>query len=57
MIFFTFYDFFTTFFIFIANGYGRMIHADGDMYEGQWKDDKAYFFKRDIRGELYNYIV
>jgi len=25
----------------MANGYGRLIHADGDMYEGEWKDDKA----------------
>jgi len=25
----------------MANGKGRMIHADGDVYEGTWKDDKA----------------
>lgn len=25
----------------MANGKGRLIHADGDMYEGEWKDDKA----------------
>ena len=25
----------------MANGYGRVIYADGDMYEGEWKDDKA----------------
>ena len=25
----------------MANGFGRYIHADGDMYEGNWVDDKA----------------
>jgi hypothetical protein len=24
-----------------ANGRGRLIHADGDVYEGEWKDDKS----------------
>ena len=24
----------------MANGHGRLIHADGDVYVGQWKDDK-----------------
>ena len=23
----------------MANGRGRLIHADGDVYEGQWKND------------------
>ena len=22
-------------------GNGKLIHADGDIYEGEWKDDKA----------------
>lgn len=26
----------------MANGYGRLIHADGDAYEGEWKNDKAH---------------
>ena len=26
----------------MANSLGRLIHADGDMYEGEWQDDKAY---------------
>jgi hypothetical protein len=26
----------------MANGKGRLIHADGDVYEGLWKDDKAH---------------
>ena len=26
----------------MANGKGRLIHADGDLYEGDWKDDKAH---------------
>jgi len=26
----------------MANGKGRLIHADGDIYEGEWKDDKAH---------------
>lgn len=26
----------------MANGRGRLIHADGDVYEGEWKDDKAH---------------
>jgi len=26
----------------MANGYGRLIHSDGDMYVGEWKNDKAH---------------
>jgi len=25
----------------MANGKGRLIHADGDVYEGDWVADKA----------------
>ncbi len=25
-----------------ANGVGRLIHADGDIYEGEWLNDKAH---------------
>lgn len=25
----------------MAQGHGRLIHVKGDVYEGQWKDDKA----------------
>lgn len=25
----------------MANGRGRLIHADGDVYEGMWVNDKA----------------
>ena len=25
-----------------ANGAGRLIHADGDVYDGQWLDEKAH---------------
>ena len=25
----------------MANGYGRLIHADGDTYVGQWVNDHA----------------
>jgi len=25
----------------MANGKGRLIHADGDVYEGDWFNDKA----------------
>ena len=25
----------------MANGKGRLIHCDGDMYEGDWVDDTA----------------
>lgn len=25
----------------MADGYGRLIHSDGDMYEGEWKEDQA----------------
>jgi len=28
----------------MANGRGRLIHADGDCYEGDWVDDKATGF-------------
>ena len=24
-----------------ANGQGKLVHADGDTYEGHWLDDKA----------------
>lgn len=26
----------------MANGKGRLIHADGDVYEGEWFNDKAH---------------
>ena len=26
----------------MANGKGRLVHADGDVYEGDWIDDKAH---------------
>ena len=26
----------------MANGTGRLIHADGDVYEGEWLNDKAH---------------
>lgn len=26
----------------MANGRGRLVHSDGDIYEGDWKDDKAH---------------
>lgn len=28
----------------MANGQGRLIHGDGDVYEGTWVDDKAEGF-------------
>lgn len=27
-----------------CSGEGRLIHADGDVYEGMWLDDKAHGF-------------
>ena len=27
-----------------ANGYGRLIHSDGDVYLGYWANDKANGF-------------
>ena len=29
----------------MANGYGRLVHAEGDVYEGEWTEDKANGFK------------
>ena len=26
----------------MAHGYGRIIHQDGDIYEGEWKENKAH---------------
>lgn len=26
----------------MANGKGRLIHHDGDVYEGEWLNDKAH---------------
>ena len=28
----------------MANGQGRLIHAEGDVYEGEWLNDKAHGF-------------
>ena len=28
----------------MANGRGRLIHAEGDVYENEWLDDKASGF-------------
>lgn len=28
----------------MANGKGRLIHADGDCYEGDWQDDRVYIY-------------
>jgi hypothetical protein len=28
----------------MANGRGRLIHADGDVYVGDWLNDKAHGF-------------
>ena len=25
----------------MAHGYGRLIHSDGDIYEGEWVSDRA----------------
>ena len=25
----------------MAEGFGRLVHAEGDIYEGTWKADKA----------------
>ena len=25
----------------MANGHGKLLHADGDVYEGDWVNDKA----------------
>ena len=26
----------------MANGLGRLIHSEGDVYEGEWLNDKAH---------------
>ena len=28
----------------MASGYGRLVHAEGDVYEGTWHEDKANGF-------------
>lgn len=28
----------------MANGKGRLIHSDGDIYIGNWKEDMAHFY-------------
>lgn len=25
----------------MASGYGKLVHEDGDIYEGNWENDKA----------------
>lgn len=32
----------------MANGRGRLIHGDGDVYEGDWLDDRSHGFGRYI---------
>jgi hypothetical protein len=38
-----------------ANGRGRLIHADGDVYVGGWVDDKAegYGIYKHLDGSMY----
>jgi len=38
-----------------AHGQGKFIHVDGDLYEGQWKNDKAngYGVYRHVNGACY----
>ena len=28
----------------MTNGYGRMIYESGDLYEGEWKNNKSHGF-------------
>ena len=28
----------------MANGYGRLVYREGDVYEGKWTEDKANGF-------------
>ena len=39
----------------IAEGKGRLIHSDGDYYEGEWKEDKAegYGKYKHVEGAMY----
>ena len=43
--------------IFKANGVGRLIHADGDFYEGEWYYDSAhgyvYFYLKIYTGKIF----
>lgn len=36
----------------MACGKGRLIHSDGDVYEGEWRNDKAHGHVS-IKGKLY----
>ena len=43
----------------MACGKGRLIHSDGDVYEGDWKNDKAhghvlFYWKFNI-GKIYSH--
>ena len=31
----------------MANGQGRLIHQDGDVYEGDWLNDKVHTIRDD----------
>jgi len=43
----------------MASGRGRLIHADGDVYEGEWLNNKPHgkvlLTKRKQLGNLYSY--
>lgn len=40
----------------MANGRGRLIHANGEVYEGEWLNDKAngYGIHTHLDGATYN---
>lgn len=40
----------------MANGKGRLIHADGDCYEGDWKDDRVILYYINFINILYLYL-
>lgn len=40
----------------MACGKGRLIHSDGDVYEGDWKNDKAHGYGKYIHMDGAQYI-
>ena len=39
----------------MAHGLGRLVHAEGDIYEGEWSEDKThgYGIQQNYKGSRY----
>jgi len=40
----------------MANGSGRLIHSDGDYYEGEWFNDKSHHWGKFVHTDGCTYV-